>query len=67
MSEFNSGCLVGFFIWGLTIAISIGAGILAWNWIEPKSFGGVILFLIVWGVLTKIGHFLASAISLLFE
>ena len=64
MSEYNGGCIITL-IWGITIAISIGAGILAWNWIEPESFGGAILFVIAWGLLTKIGHFIASLITAL--
>jgi len=47
----------------LTIVISIGSGILAWNWIEPDSFMGAIGFIIVWGVLSKIGHLIAIGIG----
>lgn len=59
--DFNAGALVSF-IWILTVGLSIGSGILAWNWIEPESFLGAIGFLIVWGVLSKIGHFIAFSI-----
>ena len=58
MSNSNDGCLV-IFLWIATIAISIGSGIMAWNWIEPESFWGAIGFLILWGILSKVGHFLA--------
>ena len=37
--ENNAGCLMAITIIG-TIAVSIGSGVMAWNWIEPKSFGG---------------------------
>ncbi len=47
----------------LTIVISIGSGILAWNWIEPDSFLGAIGFIIVWGILSKIGHLVAVGIG----
>tara|TARA_B100000795_G_C22648230_1_gene379231 strand:- start:71 stop:280 length:210 start_codon:yes stop_codon:yes gene_type:complete len=58
MSNSNDGCLL-IFLWIATIAISIGSGTMAWNWIEPESFWGAIGFLILWGILSKVGHFLA--------
>jgi|AntRauTorckE5430_2_1112549.scaffolds.fasta_scaffold06191_3 NAD dependent epimerase/dehydratase family enzyme len=57
----NGGALVGL-IYLITIGISIGSGIMAWNWIDPDSFFGAIGFIIVWGILSKIGHFLAVLI-----
>ena len=57
----NGGALMGL-LWLTTIGISIGSGVLAWNWIEPNSFFGAIGFLIVWGILSKIGHFIAMAV-----
>lgn len=54
----NEGALVGL-LYLVTIGISIGSGIIAWNWIEPSSFFGAIGFLIVWAILSKIGHLLA--------
>jgi len=60
-SSDNGGALVAL-LWIVTIIISIGSGILAWNWIEPESFWGAIGFLIVWGILSKIGHFLAMGL-----
>ena len=63
----NTGAFV-VIIWIITIIISIGSGIMAWNWIEPKSFLGAIGFLILWGILSKIGHFLAMGlVAMLFE
>ena len=61
MSNSNDGCLL-IFLWIATIAISIGSGIMAWNWIEPESFWGAIGFLILWGILSKVGHFLAMGL-----
>ena len=61
MSNSNDGCLFGF-LWIATIAISIGSGIMAWNWIEPESFWSAIAFLILWGILSKVGHFLAMGL-----
>jgi len=60
-SSGNGGALVAL-LWIVTILISIGSGILAWNWIEPESFWGAIGFLIVWGILSKVGHFLAMGL-----
>lgn len=64
-SSDNSGCLVAL-LWIVTIAISIGSGILAWNWIEPDSFLRAVLFIIVWGIMSKIGHFIAMGIVAIF-
>ena len=60
-SSDNGGALIGL-MWLVTIGISIGSGVMAWNWIEPDSFLGAIGFLIVWAILSKIGHFLAMAL-----
>ena len=57
----NSGALVAL-MWIVTILISIGSGVMAWNWIEPESFLGAIGFLILWGILSKVGHFLAMGL-----
>lgn len=58
----------GAFMLLLTVILSIASGVLAWNWIEPESFLGAIGFLILWAVLSKIGHFIAMAvIYLLFD
>ncbi len=62
----NDGCFLAL-LWIVTIAISIGSGILAWNWIEPESFGGALLFLIAWGIMSKIGHFIAIGLVALFS
>jgi hypothetical protein len=50
----------------ITVAISIGSGMIAWNWIEPEGFWGAIVFIIAWGVLSKIGHLIAMGIAALF-
>jgi len=57
----SGGCLIGL-LWLVTIGISIGSGVTAWNWIEPDSFFGAIGFLIVWAILSKIGHFIAMGL-----
>lgn len=65
--DFNSGALV-MFMWIGTIALSVFSGLLAWDWVEPESFFGAIGFLIVWGIFSKIGHFVMfGVIYLLFD
>ncbi len=46
------------FMWLLTVLISIFSGILSWNLVDPDSFWGGLLFLILWGILSKLGHFI---------
>lgn len=59
MNNSDNGALFAIIIWIVTILISVGSGVMAWNWIEPESFLGAIGFLIIWGVLSRIGHLLA--------
>lgn len=61
----NSGFLLAL-LWLITLGISIGSGVMAWNWIEPDSFLGAIGFLIAWAILSKIRHFLAMGIVAVF-
>ena len=60
-SSDNGGAFVAL-LWIVTILISIFSGVLAWKWIEPESFLGAIGFLILWGILSKIGHVLATGL-----
>lgn len=57
----NTGAIV-IFMWILTIGLSIVSGVLAWNWVEPESFLGAIGFLIIWGILSKVGHYIAFGV-----
>lgn len=57
----ESGCLFVVMII-IYVAAWIGTGRLAWNWVEPDSFGGAILFLVVWGILGYIAQILAGLI-----
>jgi membrane protein YdbS with pleckstrin-like domain len=38
-------------LWLLIIAINIGSGIIVYDWIEPESFFGGILFMAVWVII----------------
>ena len=65
--DFDSATLILLMLLG-TIVLSIFSGVLTWNWIEPKSFFEAIGFLILWGVFSKVGHFLMfGVIYLLFD
>lgn len=66
MSNSKNESILTVLIWIITIIISIGSGILAWNWIDPEGFLGIIGFLILWGILTKIGNFIVIGIISLF-
>jgi hypothetical protein len=61
----EAGCL-SLAIIIITAAISIGSGMIAWDWIEPEGFWGAIVFIIAWGVLSKIGHIIAMGIAAIF-
>ncbi len=61
----ESGALAAVII--ITIIVSILSGILAWNLIEPQSFWGGVGFIIMWGVFSKLGHYLAMFIAGIFS
>jgi len=46
----------------LYLLMTIPAGFLAWNIVEPKSFMGAIGFLIIWGILDYVFGFLITII-----
>jgi hypothetical protein len=62
MSNSNNGGALVAVLWIATIIISIGSGVMAWNWIEPESFLGAIGFIILWSILSKVGHLLAMGL-----
>lgn len=45
---------------------TIITGYISYNWIEPKSFGSVIVFLIIWGLFEQVFAFLIGLIITLF-
>ena len=45
------------------VLATAGTGYLSYSWIEPASFGGVILFLIIWGILGKLATLLVSVMD----
>lgn len=62
MSDSNSGCALAGLSYIATAAVVIGSGFLIWNWFEPDGFWDIIGFLILWAILSGIGHFIVSAI-----
>ncbi len=62
MAESGEGCLIGLVV-VIEIAVVIGSGILAWNWVDPDSFGRGLVFLIVWGLLSALGYGLARLLG----
>lgn len=62
MSDSNDGCVGAGLLYFATTMVFIGSGVLAWKWTEPDSFLSAIGFLIVWGILTKVGHLIVSAV-----
>lgn len=50
-------------IWLIIATASILSGILAWNIIDPESFLGGIGFIVLWGVLSKLAHFIVISIA----
>lgn len=64
MSTNNGGALVTI-MWILTIFFSIVAGVISWDWVDPDGIFGLIGFLLVWGILSTVGHFLAIGITTL--
>jgi len=66
MSDSDNNGGLAILLWIVTISISIGSGILAWDWIDPKSFFSAIGFLVLWGILSTIGFYIAMGIVALF-
>ncbi len=60
MRNLNSNETIVALLW--TIVISMGTGVLAWNWMNPVTNRGVFLFILVWGVITLIGHFISASV-----
>jgi hypothetical protein len=42
--------------------LSIFSGILAWEWTSPDGSFSALLYLILWGILSRISHFIAFGI-----
>lgn len=62
MSNVGTSAFFGLLVLIGTIGSWVISGMLAWEWVEPHSFGKVILFLIVWTVFGGITNFISSLI-----
>ena len=67
MSNSNNGGGLVAFMWIVTVILSIVSGVIAWNWVEPEGFMEFVGFLLVWGVLSSVGHFLAMGLVAMFN
>lgn len=60
-----NGGLSGFLVilfYVLMLFGSIGLGVLSWNIVEPESFGGGIIFFVLWMILGKIAHLVLTVL-----
>jgi hypothetical protein len=62
MSDSDNGGCIAAVLWIVTVAISIGSGVLAWRWVDPDSFIKGVLFIIVWGILSTVGYYIGMGI-----
>lgn len=46
----------------LSFIICIVSGIVCYNWLEPESFGQVLVFLFAWAILTTVGYWILEMI-----
>jgi hypothetical protein len=60
MRNLNANETIVALLW--TIVMSMGSGVLAWHWMSPESNGGILLFILVWGVITLAGYFISEAV-----
>jgi hypothetical protein len=50
MSNSSDGAGLGFLLVLVTIGSWLGSGYMAWNWVNPHSFGSTLVFLFVWPI-----------------
>lgn len=62
MSTSNNGGYLAILMFVIYALAWVGTGVMAWNWVEPESFSGAILFLITWGIFGFIAKLLGSLI-----
>jgi hypothetical protein len=67
MSNSNNGGGLAAAMWIVTIILSIVSGVISWNIVDPDSFMEFVGFLLVWGVLSSVGHFLAMGLVAIFN
>jgi polyferredoxin len=52
-------------LWAITILISLVSGFLIWKWIKPENIFSAFGFLILWLIITKVGHYIAEGLTTL--
>ena len=62
MDNSNTGGFLSLLMLIGTIVSWLCSGILAWDWVNPDSFGTAILFLIAWGFFGKVFDFFLGPI-----
>lgn len=65
MSSSDNEGKIGTVLWIVAIITIIGSGVMAWNFMEPKSFLGAIGFLILWVITSKVGLYFTTSLVLL--
>ena len=60
MNNSNNGSFVGIAAIAIFATAWIGAGTIAWNWIEPRSFWAALKFLLAWGLLGYVAQLIAA-------
>jgi len=61
------GTKKSFMFWIINIVLDIFAGILAWNIVEPESFGGALVFLMLWAVFGGVCYLISIFLMGLFS
>lgn len=61
MSNSSDGAGLGFLLVLVTIGSWLGSGYMAWNWVNPHSFGSTLMFLFVWPIC---GYLLDTVLAL---
>jgi len=71
MSDSSNGAGLGFLLILVTVGSWLGSGLMAWNWIQPHSFGGMLVFLFAWPIcgylVDTVLAFVIAAIAALFR
>ncbi|WP_210489879.1 hypothetical protein [Rufibacter aurantiacus] len=58
----STGGILAILMFIATMTSWIGSGVVSWNLVEPDSFGGAVIFIIVWGIMGKVFDFVLGLI-----
>ena len=62
MNELNNSSKA-LILWLTTLAASILSGVLAWKIVDPESFLGGVVFVVMWGVLSKLAQLVIFGVA----